>query len=221
MEDDHEPGNLPRKTMEKVSYRWVVNNYSTWNGMEIGSTVESDLVAVGGFQFRIIIYPRGKSEAAQKAGMVSVCIRNESQQEAEVVFSFEILHQYGLPYLNIRRSLFHDRGLFRRVMTLPHGEEVGIMHFVKLTTIERKYYNYVKRDSIKLMATIGVFVNQAHDHQPLHQFIFFQVEDKQYYAEESMIRSRCPALCPNGFGFPNFVLENIQPDTFDVCSHSP
>lgn len=212
--------NSRRKTMEKVSHLWVVDNYSSWSRMERGLSFESDeLVGVGGFQFRIIIYPHGKSEIAQQAGRMSVCIKNESAQQSQVAFSFEIRHQYGLPYLELRRSLFHDRGLFHRVMTIPPGEEAGIMHFLNLTPIERQRYSYVKRDSIKLVATIAVFVNNEERHQPFDNFIFFQVQDKRYYAEESVIRSRCPSLCANNSEFPNFVLENIEPDTFDVCSH--
>lgn len=203
------------KVMEKVTHVWVVDNYSTRRNIGVGESIESDPIAVGGYSFTIRWYPQGKHQATHNDGRMSLCIKNQSTQVAEVVTAFAFLPKYPLPGLDISRSSFDDRRMYRQYVALEPGLEYGNSGFWQNCL---HWYTYVSNDCIKIRATIGVFVERplCMVRQPFDRTIFFRVAHKRFYAEESVLRRRCPALLALSDSDMDVWIAGGDTDIFDV-----
>ncbi|XP_047970432.1 uncharacterized protein LOC125213754 [Salvia hispanica] len=70
------------------------------------------------------------------------------------------------------------------------------------------------RYSLKIKATIGVFTNT---NDPLvDRYLFFQVGYMRFFAEQSIVHKRCPALLLNADVDADIVISDVEPDLFDA-----
>ncbi|XP_057806104.1 uncharacterized protein LOC131021038 [Salvia miltiorrhiza] len=177
------------KIMVKGCNVYVVHNYSTIKKMPVGECTRSEIFDVAGHLFRIVLYPQGMDEIDYINQTSAFTIQNESVSEVELVVSFEILHPYPLLGSNVRRSSFHDRLIFRNVLTAQPGLESRCIPFLQpwIASMPRGI-----SDTLKIRATVGVFINALD--VPIDRTIFFRAGGERFYAEESVLRTRCRQL---------------------------
>ncbi|XP_057785938.1 BTB/POZ and MATH domain-containing protein 5-like isoform X2 [Salvia miltiorrhiza] len=173
------------KMMEKKCYKFVVRNYSAYEGIGMGNWIQSRAFVVGGHKFRLHLYPQGKDLASHYGGLASLLIKNESATSVQLVAALEVLDRQGSG-VHAGYSFFDDRIVYKHVVTIEAGKRYGEIDF----HIESG--GYVRQDSIIIRATLGVFVD--HPSKPLERCVVFQVGDRRYYADEAVITMRCPAL---------------------------
>lgn len=207
--------------MEEVCCEVLVQNYSSFKNVGVGQSIESEAIEVGGHSFTLRFYPQGRDQRSHIDNSMSLCIKNQSAESVEVVYAFEFMEQYPFPARSQlgRCSQFQDRGVYRRVTTLGPGFEYGNSFTRHLFD---KPMKYVRRDSIRISTTIGVFVRK-----PLatvcDRMVLFRVGGTRFFAEESLLRIRCPALLqPDDARFTDDdIVLDVDPDVFDVCFFSP
>lgn len=203
------------KMMKKKCYKFVVRNYSAYEGVGMGKWIQSRAFAVGGHKFRLELYPEGRDVVSHYSHLMSVFIRNESASAVQVVAAVEVLDPKGFG-VQAGYSCFHDRRLYKHVVTIEAGKGYGEMD------IESQFHGCVREDSIIIRVTLGVFVD-APVSQESERCLFFEVGDGRYYAEEAVIATRCPALLSYSHSQSqpdHIVISDVEANVFEVCMYA-
>ncbi|KAL1535820.1 hypothetical protein AAHA92_28554 [Salvia divinorum] len=183
------------KILEKVSYIWSVQDYKVHRNVGYGVALESPTFdGPNGHSFKIKFYPAGATQRDYINYSASFAI--ETTQTAELVLSFQTVDPYPFPLSPpaAKTSSFHKRGIYRRVFTVQAGHTSPTLH---LCSPSMDSHIGIGSYSLKIKATIGVFINSHTNHPPIDRFLFFRVYDARFFAEQSILQKRCPALLPN------------------------
>ncbi|KAH6783098.1 hypothetical protein C2S52_008057 [Perilla frutescens var. hirtella] len=209
-------GETSVKIMKKSSYVFSVQNYTARvKRIGMGNSIASPPFVVEGYSFSVQFYPHGKDRAAHAHGRMSVFIRNESSKMVVCISAIHILDQSGFNTHRGYSSFDGDRRKsYRHVLTIKPGGQRGSDQFLWRELIESKHPKYyLPGDCLKIRATIGVFIDQplpfANVLGPFDRCIFFQVEGYLVFAEESVLRTRCPTLLSYCHSQSNSLSENI------------
>ncbi|XP_047962175.1 uncharacterized protein LOC125207006 [Salvia hispanica] len=202
------------KILEKVSYVWTVQNYKEQRNVAHGVALESPTFdGPNGHSFKIKFYPNGATQHAYIHYSSSFAI--ETTHTAELLLSFHTINPYPFLFLSpaAKTSSFQKRGLYRRVFTVEGGHTSPAINW-----LSRKMDSHIGIGySLTIKATIGVFINA--NHSPIDPFLFFQVGDKRFFAERSIIEKRCPLLLPKPSSSnpdADIVISDVEPDLFDA-----
>ena len=204
------------KTMEKVSYTWLLQDYKKYRELGPGVALVSPAFdGPNGHKFKIKFYPGGATQRAYIAWAVSFAI--ETTQTAELVLSFKTVDPL-ISFASAQSCSFKKRGIFRRVFSVQAGHTSPS---IQLSRYRLESELITGENAFKIEATIGVFINTNTNtnHPPIDRFLFFKVDDKRFFAEQSIIEERCPALLPNSSSHEpdaDIVVTDIEPDIFDV-----
>ncbi|XP_047966017.1 uncharacterized protein LOC125210512 [Salvia hispanica] len=196
------------KIVQTVSYVWSVQNYKEQRHVGYGVALESPAFeGPDGHSFKIKFYPSGATQEDYIDYFAAFAI--ESTQTAELLVSFRIVNPYPFSP-NVKTSSFHKRGFYRRVLTVQAGHTSPCLHV---------FTPYLKacigmRYSLKIKATIGVFTNT--DDPLVDRCLFFQVGYMRFFAEQSIVQKRCPALLLNADSDADIVISDVEPDLFDA-----
>ncbi|KAL7098983.1 hypothetical protein ACP275_09G053400 [Erythranthe tilingii] len=170
--------------IEKGSYTFVLENYSLYDGIYVDEDIYSEQFDAGGYSWMVLLYPAGRTVAANEAGFASMYIylNSETDDLVQCLFSIYLLDQTGNGE-NYGTSIF-DRNP-PQIALLRSGHVAGCVHFIPRATLESP--NYLKDDCLKFRVTIGVLTKESAD-------VFFNVNNQSFSAHHWVLASRCPKL---------------------------
>ncbi|KAL6505985.1 hypothetical protein OROHE_022704 [Orobanche hederae] len=220
--------NSMMKIMEKETRVFVVDNMSArmyrkpTDRRGMAKPIESNPFTVGGYSFTIQLF-------TDVGNHVSLFIKNHSGKTAHVVLglhiqsfrSFQNIHR--LFEGRLRRSSFHDRETYHQVAIMEPGQQHGTVHFASRLFLRDLLR---ERDCIMITATIGL-VSDHHQPPPpplssslgyeQQCCILFKVGDRHYYAQESVITTRCPTLLSEYSQSDHIVvISDVDNDVFEA-----
>ncbi|KAL9156050.1 hypothetical protein ABFS82_09G047200 [Erythranthe guttata] len=171
--------------IEKGSYMFVLENYSSLcDGIDVDEDIYSEEFSAAGYLWSVLLFPAGRTVAANEAGFASMYIylSSETDDLVQCLFSIYLLDQTGNGE-NYGTSIF-DRNP-PQISPLRTGHVAGCPHFIPRATLESP--DYLKDDCLKFRVTIGVLSKESAD-------VFFNVNNQSFSAHHWVLASCCPKL---------------------------
>ncbi|KAL9156049.1 hypothetical protein ABFS82_09G047100 [Erythranthe guttata] len=164
---------------------FVLENYSSLcDGIDVDEDIYNEEFFAGGYLWSVLLYPAGRTVAANEAGFASMYIylSSETDDLVQCLFSIYLLDQTGNGE-NYGTSIF-DRNP-PQISLLRTGHVAGCPYFIPRATLESP--DYLKDDCLKFCVTIGVLTKESAD-------VFFNVNNQSFSAHHWVLASRCPKL---------------------------
>ncbi|KAL9156047.1 hypothetical protein ABFS82_09G046900 [Erythranthe guttata] len=153
---------------------FVLENYSSLcDGIDVDEDIYNEEFFAGGYLWSVLLYPAGRTVAANEAGFASMYIylSSETDDLVQCLFSIYLLDQTGNGE-NYGTSIF-DRNP-PQISLLRTGHVAGCPYFIPRATLESP--DYLKDDCLKFCVTIGVLTKETSS------------------AHHWVLASRCPKL---------------------------
>ncbi|EYU29567.1 hypothetical protein MIMGU_mgv11b024357mg [Erythranthe guttata] len=152
---------------------FVLENYSSLcDGIDVDEDIYNEEFFAGGYLWSVLLYPAGRTVAANEAGFASMYIylSSETDDLVQCLFSIYLLDQTGNGE-NYGTSIF-DRNP-PQISLLRTGHVAGCPYFIPRATLESP--DYLKDDCLKFCVTIGVLTKESAD-------VFFNVNNQSFSA---------------------------------------